>query len=67
MKEVMTDVCVLGARMLNWILGNINDICIVAMNSHGILRKAIIRKKLLHSKQLSSAATSSYVFCFCSG
>jgi hypothetical protein len=57
MNELMSDVYVLGPRMLKWILGDINGTSIVAMNFHGILCKAIIWDKLLHLEQLSATAT----------
>jgi hypothetical protein len=64
---MVSDVYVLGARVLNWILGNIDDTCIVIMNSHGTLRKAVVRQKLLHPEQLNAASTSSYVLHFSNG
>jgi hypothetical protein len=41
-NELMSDVYVLGSRMLKRILGDINGTSIVAMNLRGILCKAII-------------------------
>jgi len=40
--EMMSDVDVLGPRMLNWILGNIYSTGIVTVNDHSILSEAII-------------------------
>jgi hypothetical protein len=40
--EVMSDVNVLGTRVLNWILGNIDGTCIITVDNHGILSESII-------------------------
>jgi hypothetical protein len=45
---VMLDVYMLGPRMLNWILGDVDGTSVVTMNFHGTLSKAIIQEKLLH-------------------
>jgi hypothetical protein len=42
MNKVMFDVNVLGTRMLDRILGNVDGTCIVTVNNHGILSESII-------------------------
>jgi len=42
MNEVMSNVNVLGMRMLDWILGNIDGTCIITVDNHGILSESII-------------------------
>jgi hypothetical protein len=46
--EMMSDVDVLGSRMLNWILGNIYSAGIVTVNDHSVLSEAIITEQFLH-------------------
>jgi hypothetical protein len=44
----MSDVNVLGTRVLNRILGNIDGTCVVTIDNHGILSESIITQKFLH-------------------
>jgi len=43
LNKMVPNVYVLGARVQNQILGTIDSTCIVAMNSHGTLRKVIVK------------------------
>jgi hypothetical protein len=44
----MSNVNVLGTRVLDWILENIDGTCIVKFDIHGILSESIITQQLLH-------------------
>jgi hypothetical protein len=48
MNEVMSDVYVLGTRVLNWILENIDGTCVVTVDGHGVLSESIVTQKFLH-------------------
>jgi len=44
MQEVMFDVDVLGPRVLNWILGDVDSISIITVDNHSILRESVVAK-----------------------
>jgi hypothetical protein len=48
MNEVMSDVNVLGMRVLDQILGNIDGTGVVTVDNYGILSESIITQKFLH-------------------
>jgi hypothetical protein len=54
----MSDVYVLGTRMLNRILGNINGTCVDTVDSHGVLSETIVTKKIDRVQQLPAAMYS---------
>jgi hypothetical protein len=66
-KKMMPDVNVLGAGVLNRILGDIDSAGIVAIDHHCAMSDIIIAKKFLHPHQLRTATSSSYVFSLGSG
>lgn len=41
-KEVMSDVDVLGPRVLNGILGDVDSTSIITVDNHGILRESVV-------------------------
>jgi hypothetical protein len=41
-QEVMSDVDVLGLRVLNGILGDVDGISIIIVDNHGILRESVV-------------------------
>ena len=47
-KEMMPDLNVLGARMLNWILGNLDRTLIVTEKRDVLDLDAIVLQRLLH-------------------
>jgi hypothetical protein len=42
MQEVMSDINVLGPRVLNWILGDVDSTSIITIDSHSILRESVV-------------------------
>jgi len=44
----MSDVDVLGPRMLKGVLGNIDNTSIITVDNHSILRKSVVPQQCLH-------------------
>jgi hypothetical protein len=42
MQEVMSDIDMLGPRMLNWILGDFDSTSIITVDNHSILRESVV-------------------------
>jgi len=42
MQEVLSDVDVLGPRVLNGILGDVDSTSIIIVDNHGILRESVV-------------------------
>ena len=67
MNEVMSDLNVFGPRVLDRIFGDIDGTCFVTIDSKMLLTNTIIKKELLHPKNLGTTATNSNVFNLRSG
>ena len=66
-KKMMTNLDVLGLRVLYWVVCNLDSTLIVTVERHILHVDAVVLEGLLHPQQLSTARTSSNVLSFGSG
>ena len=66
-KKMMTNLDVLGLRVLYWVVCNLDSTLIVTVERHILHVDAEVLEGLLHPQQLSTSRTSSNVLSFGSG
>ena len=65
-KKMMTNLDVLGLRVLNWVMSNLDSTLIVTVERHILHVDAVVLESLLHPQQLSTSRTSGNVLSFSS-
>ena len=63
-KKMMTNLDVLGLRVLYWVIGNLDSTLIVTVERHILHVDVVVLEGLLHPQKLSIARSSSNVFSF---
>ena len=65
-KKMMTNLDVLGLRVLYWVVCNLDSTLIVTVERHILHVDAVVLESLLHPQQLSTTITNSNVLSFSS-
>jgi hypothetical protein len=66
-QELVTDISVLGARVMNRVVSNFYGTLIVTKEGNPIWNHTIIKEALLHIEDLSTTSPRGNVFRLCGG